>query len=88
MKTRLELELLERCDQSERGWPRPKIIVDSIDQLISMPWHFVVVRNRETLAAIGRIATQGAFTGQAPLAIAMITGTTILIDGGLVRSVM
>lgn len=35
------------------------------------PWHFVVVRDRETIAAIGRIATQGTFIGQAPLAIAI-----------------
>jgi nitroreductase len=31
-----------------------------------------VVRDRETIAAIGRIATQGAFIGQAPLAIAIV----------------
>jgi nitroreductase len=38
----------------------------------TQPWHFVVVRNRETIAAIGRIATQGTFIGQAPLAIAIV----------------
>ena len=38
----------------------------------TQPWHFVVVRNRETIAAIGRIATQGSFIGQAPLAIAIV----------------
>jgi nitroreductase len=38
----------------------------------TQPWHFVVVSNRETLAAIGRIATQGTFIGQAPLAIAIV----------------
>src|SRR2546426_6486122 len=38
----------------------------------TQPWHFVVVRERETIAAIGRIATQGAFIGQAPLAIAIV----------------
>jgi nitroreductase len=38
----------------------------------TQPWHFVVVRDRETIAAIGRIATQGAFIGQAPLAIAIV----------------
>ena len=35
-------------------------------------WHFVVVQDRETLAALGRIATQGTFVGQAPLAIAVV----------------
>lgn len=38
----------------------------------TQPWHFVVVRDRETIATIGRIATQGAFIGQAPLAIAIV----------------
>jgi len=38
----------------------------------TQPWHFVVVRDRETIAAIGQIATQGAFIGQAPLAIAIV----------------
>jgi hypothetical protein len=32
----------------------------------------VVVRDRETITAIGRIATQGTFIGQAPLAIAIV----------------
>ena len=38
----------------------------------TQPWHFVVVRDRDTIAAIGQIATQGAFIGQAPLAIAIV----------------
>jgi nitroreductase len=38
----------------------------------TQPWHFVVVQDRETIAAIGRIATQGSFIGQAPLAIAIV----------------
>jgi len=38
----------------------------------TQPWHFVVVRNRATIAAIGRIATQGSFIGQAPLVIAIV----------------
>ena len=36
------------------------------------PWHFVVVRNRETLARMGRIAGTGSFIGDAPLAIAVV----------------
>ncbi len=35
-------------------------------------WHFVVVQDRETLATLGEIATQGTFIGQAPLAIAVV----------------
>jgi nitroreductase len=38
----------------------------------TQPWHFVVVHNRDTIAAIGKIATQGTFIGQAPLAIAVV----------------
>src|SRR5262245_36411296 len=38
----------------------------------TQPWHFVVVRERQTIAAIGRIATQGPFIGRAPLAIAIV----------------
>ena len=38
----------------------------------TQPWHFVVVQNRETIAALGQIATQGTFIGQAPLAIAIV----------------
>jgi len=38
----------------------------------TQPWHFVVVSARETIAALGRIATQGTFIGQAPLAIAIV----------------
>jgi nitroreductase len=42
----------------------------------TQPWHFVVVRNRETITELGRICTQGAFIGQAPLAIAVVMGET------------
>jgi nitroreductase len=38
----------------------------------TQPWHFVVMQNRETIAALGKIATQGAFLGHAPLAIAIV----------------
>jgi nitroreductase len=38
----------------------------------TQPWHFIVVRERATIAAIGKLATQGAFIGQAPLAIAIV----------------
>ena len=35
-------------------------------------WSFIVIRNRETLENLGKIATQGPFIGQAPLAIAVV----------------
>ena len=35
-------------------------------------WCFIVIQDRETLAALGEIATQGPFIGQAPLAIAVV----------------
>ena len=36
------------------------------------PWHFIVIREPETLKTIGRIATSGAFVADAPLAIAIV----------------
>ena len=38
----------------------------------TQPWHFVVVREKETIEELGRICTQGAFIGQAPVAIAIV----------------
>lgn len=38
----------------------------------TQPWHFIVVRRPDTIAELGRICTQGAFIGQAPLAIAIV----------------
>ncbi|MCI0865792.1 MAG: nitroreductase family protein, partial [Chloroflexi bacterium] len=32
----------------------------------SQPWHFIVVQNRDTLTALGEIASQGRFIAQAP----------------------
>lgn len=40
------------------------------------PWHFVVVRNGETIRRLGEMATQGPFIGGAPLAIAIATDDT------------
>ena len=36
------------------------------------PWHFIVIKEPSTLKAMGGIATQGTFIGQAPLAIAIV----------------
>ena len=35
-------------------------------------WHFIAIQNRDTLAALGKIATHGPFIGQAPLTIAVV----------------
>ena len=35
-------------------------------------WRFIVVQDRDTLAALGKIATHGTFIGQAPLTIAVV----------------
>ena len=36
------------------------------------PWHLIVIKNRETLEQIGRVAGTGSFVGDAPLAIALV----------------
>ena len=48
------------------------------------PWHLVVVRNKETLAQMGRIASTGSFLAEAPLAIAVImeSADEPQMDGG------
>jgi len=35
------------------------------------PWHFIVIRESQTLQTIGRIATSGRFVSNAPMAIAI-----------------
>src|SRR6266481_8269451 len=37
------------------------------------PWHFIVVRDRETLRKLGALASSGRYTAQAPLAIVVAT---------------
>ena len=37
------------------------------------PWHFVVIRDGDTIRRLGDMATQGPFIGDAPLAIAIVT---------------
>lgn len=50
-----------------------KKIVDSAHLTASsqngQPWHFVVVRNRETLNKLGELAKTGPYTSEAPLAV-------------------
>ena len=40
------------------------------------PWHFIVVRDGDTIRRLGELATQGPFVGNAPLAIAIATDDT------------
>ena len=47
-------------------------------------WHFVVVQDRDTLASLAKIATNGKFIAQAPLAIALVMDNAPRpqLDGG------
>ena len=47
-------------------------------------WRFIVIQDRGTLTALGKIATQGPFIGQAPLAIAVVmdNGPRPQLDAG------
>ena len=38
------------------------------------PWHFIVVRDPETLRRLGALASSGPYVAQAPLAIVVATG--------------
>ena len=38
----------------------------------TQPWHFIVVKQPDTIQELGRICTQGAFIGQARFAIAIV----------------
>ena len=40
------------------------------------PWHFIVVRDRETLRNLGASASSGPYVAQAPLAIVVATDKT------------
>ena len=64
--------------------PVPEVILQKILQAArwapsssnTQPWHFVVIREQDTIKELGRICTQGTFIGQAPLAIAIVMGDT------------
>ncbi len=38
----------------------------------TQPWHFIVIKNPDTIKQLGTICTQGTFISQAPLAIAVV----------------
>jgi nitroreductase len=40
------------------------------------PWHFIVIRDRETLRRLGAAASSGPYVAQAPLAIVVATDRT------------
>jgi len=40
------------------------------------PWHFIVVRDAETLRRLGALASSGPYVAQAPLAIVVVTDRT------------
>ena len=40
------------------------------------PWHFIVVRERETLRRLGALASSGSYVAQAPLAVVVATDKT------------
>ena len=40
------------------------------------PWHFIVVRDKNTLRRLGSFATSGSYTAQAPLAVVVATDKT------------
>lgn len=40
------------------------------------PWHFIVIRDRDTLRKIGRIASWGSWTADAPMGVAIAMGDT------------
>ena len=47
------------------------------------PWHFIVVRDKETLSRLGQLASTGPYIAQAPLAIvvAMDSSPIAISDG-------
>jgi nitroreductase len=40
------------------------------------PWHFIVIRDAETLRRLGALASSGSYVAQAPLAIVVATDRT------------
>ncbi|TMD79701.1 MAG: nitroreductase, partial [Chloroflexi bacterium] len=44
------------------------------------PWHFIVVRDKETLRRLGQLAPTGPYIAQAPLAIVVAMDRSPLAD--------
>jgi nitroreductase len=71
--------------------PVPEVVIQKIleagrwspSQRNRQPWHFIVVRERETLRQLGAMAPSGPYLADAPLAIVVVTegARAPLIDG-------
>jgi nitroreductase len=70
--------------RSYRDQPVPDAVVRRIVEagrltgsgMNGQPWHFIVVRERETLRRLGTLASSGPYVAQAPLAIVVATDRT------------
>jgi nitroreductase len=70
--------------RSYRATPVPDAVVRRIVEagrltgsgMNGQPWHFIVVRDPETLRRLGALATSGSYVAQAPLAIVVATDAT------------
>ena len=70
-----------RAVRSYRDTPIPDDIVRQIvesgrltaSSANSQPWHFIVVRDKDTLRRLGELAPTGRYIAQAPLAIVVAT---------------
>lgn len=53
----------------------------------SQPWHFIVVRDKETLRQLGQLARTGPYIAQAPLAIVVTMDRSPLADSNCSRAI-
>jgi nitroreductase len=67
--------------RSYQGTPVPDALVRQIIEagrltgsgMNGQPWHFIVIRDAETLRRLGALASSGPYVAQAPLAIVVVT---------------
>ena len=70
--------------RSYRDTPVPDAVVRRIVEagrltgsgMNGQPWHFIVVRDRETLRRLGALASSGPYVAQAPLAVVVAVDKT------------
>lgn len=70
--------------RSYRDTPVPDAVVRRIVEAARLtgsgmnrqPWHFIVIRDAETLRRLGALASSGPYVARAPLAIVVATDTT------------
>jgi nitroreductase len=53
----------------------------------SQPWHFIVVRDRETLRRLGQLSRTGPYIAQAPLAIVVTMDRSPLAESDCSRAI-